>query len=165
MERPKEYFAFISYQRKDEEWADRLRCKLEHYRLPSSVRKQDASLPKEIRPIFRSHGKGTGHWHHTIEEERYHNNKQKKRVICQKKICNQWQTATIYSSATSGTACWQRTVILVQIVWLRYPLVFLWSSFGYPMTHWHGFVVHSWTSQAPAPSAKKARMSCGDICV
>jgi len=49
----KEYFAFISYQRKDEEWADRLRNKLEHYRLPSSVRKQDASLPKEIRPIFR----------------------------------------------------------------------------------------------------------------
>ena len=49
----KEYFAFISYQRKDEKWADRLRSKLEHYRLPSSVRKQDASLPKEIRPIFR----------------------------------------------------------------------------------------------------------------
>ena len=49
----KEYFAFISYQRKDEEWADRLRNKLEHYRLPSNVRKQDASLPKEIRPIFR----------------------------------------------------------------------------------------------------------------
>ena len=53
MTQAKEYFAFISYQRKDEEWADRLRSKLEHYRLPSSVRKQDASLPKEIRPIFR----------------------------------------------------------------------------------------------------------------
>ena len=53
MVQQKEYFAFISYQRKDEEWADRLRSKLEHYRLPSSVRKQDASLPKEIRPIFR----------------------------------------------------------------------------------------------------------------
>ena len=53
MTQEKEYFAFISYQRKDEEWADRLRNKLEHYRLPSSVRKQDASLPKEIRPIFR----------------------------------------------------------------------------------------------------------------
>lgn len=49
----KAYFAFISYQRKDEEWADRLRNKLEHYRLPSNVRKKDASLPKEIRPIFR----------------------------------------------------------------------------------------------------------------
>lgn len=53
MNQEKEYFAFISYQRKDEEWADRLRNKLEHYRLPSSVRKQNASLPKEIRPIFR----------------------------------------------------------------------------------------------------------------
>ena len=53
MAQEKEYFAFISYQRKDEEWADKLRNKLEHYRLPSSVRKQDASLPKEIRPIFR----------------------------------------------------------------------------------------------------------------
>lgn len=53
MEQGKEYYAFISYQRKDEEWADRLRNKLEHYRLPLSVRKQDASLPKEIRPIFR----------------------------------------------------------------------------------------------------------------
>ena len=49
----KEYYAFISYQRKDEKWADRLRSRLEHYRLPSSVRRQDASLPKEIRPIFR----------------------------------------------------------------------------------------------------------------
>lgn len=53
MAQEKEYFAFISYQRKDEEWAERLRNKLEHYRLPLSVRKQDASLPKEIRPIFR----------------------------------------------------------------------------------------------------------------
>lgn len=53
MTQENEYFAFISYQRKDEEWADGLRSKLEHYRLPSSVRKQDASLPKEIRPIFR----------------------------------------------------------------------------------------------------------------
>ena len=53
MAQEKEYFAFISYQRKDEDWADRLRKKLEHYRLPSSVRKQNAALPKEIRPIFR----------------------------------------------------------------------------------------------------------------
>ena len=53
MVQEKEYYAFISYQRKDEEWADRQRDKLEHYRLPSSVRKQDPSLPKEIRPILR----------------------------------------------------------------------------------------------------------------
>ena len=48
-----QYFAFISYQRRDEEWADGLRNKLEHYHLPSNLRKQDSSLPKEIRPIFR----------------------------------------------------------------------------------------------------------------
>ncbi len=53
MAQEKEYFAFISYQRKDEEWAERLRKKLEHYRLPSNIRKQNTSLPKEIRPIFR----------------------------------------------------------------------------------------------------------------
>ncbi len=53
MEQQKEYFAFISYQRRDEKWADGLRKKLEHYRLPSSVRKQNPSLPKDIRPIFR----------------------------------------------------------------------------------------------------------------
>ena len=49
----KKFFAFISYQRQDEEYAEWLRKKLEHYRLPSSLRKKDASLPKEIRPIFR----------------------------------------------------------------------------------------------------------------
>ena len=49
----KKFFAFISYQRQDEKYAEWLRKKLEHYRLPSSLRKKDASLPKEIRPIFR----------------------------------------------------------------------------------------------------------------
>lgn len=49
----KEYFAFISYNRRDVKWADWLRRKLEHYRLPSNLRKQDPSLPKEIRPVFR----------------------------------------------------------------------------------------------------------------
>ena len=51
--REKKFFAFISYQRQDEEYAEWLRKKLEHYRLPSSLRKKDTSLPKEIRPIFR----------------------------------------------------------------------------------------------------------------
>lgn len=32
----KDDVAFISYQRKDEGWTDRLRNKLEHYRLPSA---------------------------------------------------------------------------------------------------------------------------------
>lgn len=53
MDQPKEYFAFISYQRQDAKWAEWLRRKLEHYRLPSNLRKQDPSLPKEIRPVFR----------------------------------------------------------------------------------------------------------------
>lgn len=53
MSAPKEYFAFISYQRKDERIADELRHKLEHYHLPSNVRKENPSFPKTIYPIFR----------------------------------------------------------------------------------------------------------------
>lgn len=53
MSTAKEYFAFISYQRKDEKIADELRHKLEHYHLPSSVRKENPSFPKTIYPIFR----------------------------------------------------------------------------------------------------------------
>ncbi|MBR4685041.1 MAG: PD40 domain-containing protein [Candidatus Methanomethylophilaceae archaeon] len=53
MERPRDYYAFISYQRRDEKWAGWIRKRLEHYRLPSNLRKKDASLPKEIRPVFQ----------------------------------------------------------------------------------------------------------------
>lgn len=53
METSKEYFAFISYKREDEKIADELRRKLEHYRLPAKVRKDNPSLPKTIYPIFR----------------------------------------------------------------------------------------------------------------
>ena len=53
MESNKSYFAFISYKREDEKYAEELRKKLEHYRLPSKLRKTDSSLPKEIRPVFR----------------------------------------------------------------------------------------------------------------
>ena len=53
MDQPKEYIAFISYQRKGTKWADWLRRRLEHYRLPTSLRKKNPSLPKEIRPVFR----------------------------------------------------------------------------------------------------------------
>ena len=49
----KKYFAFISYKREDEKWAKWLQHELEHYRLPLNVRKADASLPKEIRPVFK----------------------------------------------------------------------------------------------------------------
>lgn len=53
MEDGKRYLAFISYQRQDEAWAKRLHHNLEHYRIPTTVRKNRKNLPKEIRPIFR----------------------------------------------------------------------------------------------------------------
>lgn len=52
MESTKQYLAFISYKREDEEWAKWLQHKLEHYRLPSNLNGR-SDLPKEIRPIFR----------------------------------------------------------------------------------------------------------------
>ena len=52
MSQEKEYFAFISYQRKDEEWADRLRNKLEHYHL-LAVFNSRADVQQELRPVFR----------------------------------------------------------------------------------------------------------------
>lgn len=48
----KKYFAFISYQRADEEWAKWLQHKLEHYKLPSNLNGR-TDLPKEIRPVFK----------------------------------------------------------------------------------------------------------------
>lgn len=52
MEQSKEYFAFISYQRQDEDWAKWLAHELEHYHLPVKLNTRD-DLPKELRPIFR----------------------------------------------------------------------------------------------------------------
>lgn len=46
------YFAFISYQREDEEWAKWLAHELEHYRFPVTLNGRE-DLPKELRPIFR----------------------------------------------------------------------------------------------------------------
>lgn len=48
----KEYFAFISYQRLDEEWAIWLAHELEHYHFPVTLNGR-ADLPKDLRPIFR----------------------------------------------------------------------------------------------------------------
>ena len=47
------YFAFISYKREDEKWAKRLQYKLEHYKLPSSLRKTYPPQPERVRPVFR----------------------------------------------------------------------------------------------------------------
>ena len=46
------YFAFISYKRDDQEWAQWLQKKLEHYKFPTNLNGH-AELPKEIRPVFR----------------------------------------------------------------------------------------------------------------
>lgn len=44
------YYAFISYQRKDEKWAKWLQSKLENYKLPVANAKEKL---KYIRPAFR----------------------------------------------------------------------------------------------------------------
>lgn len=51
--KPYEYFAFISYKREDEKWAKWLQHKLEYYKLPSSVKKDNPDLPDKIRPVFK----------------------------------------------------------------------------------------------------------------
>ena len=48
-----DYFAFISYSRRDEKWAKWLQQKLEQYRLPAVLYKELESIPKAVRPIFR----------------------------------------------------------------------------------------------------------------
>jgi WD40 repeat protein len=52
MDQNKEYFAFISYKREDEDWAKWLAHELEHYHLPLTLNGRD-DLPKDLRPIFR----------------------------------------------------------------------------------------------------------------
>ena len=47
------YFAFISYKREDEKWAQWLQHKLENYKLPTTARQNNPSLPNKVRPIFR----------------------------------------------------------------------------------------------------------------
>jgi len=53
METNFDYYAFISYHRKDDKWAKWLQNKLENYKLPAIFRKGNADLPKYIRPVFR----------------------------------------------------------------------------------------------------------------
>lgn len=55
-----EYFAFISYKREDEKWAKRLQKKLESYRLPIALRKENPALPNKIRPVFRDQSELSG---------------------------------------------------------------------------------------------------------
>ncbi len=48
-----EYYAFISYNHRDEKWAKWLQQTLEKYHLPATLCKEDRTLPRSIRPIFR----------------------------------------------------------------------------------------------------------------
>ena len=52
MKEKNSYFAFISYQRKDEEVAKRLQHSLEFYKLPIAVVEKEPSLKEGVRPIF-----------------------------------------------------------------------------------------------------------------
>lgn len=70
-----QYFAFISYQRRDEEWAKWLQHKLEHYKLPSNLNGR-TDLPKEIRPVFKDTselmpGNLPEQIHHALELSKY----------------------------------------------------------------------------------------------
>ena len=53
MKNHKGYYAFISYKREDEKWAKWLQRKLENYKLPAVIRKENTDIPKYIRPVFR----------------------------------------------------------------------------------------------------------------
>ena len=46
------YFAFISFQSADAKQAVRLQHTIERYRLPAVLCKQDASIPKRIKPLY-----------------------------------------------------------------------------------------------------------------
>jgi WD40 repeat protein len=52
MEQNKEYYAFISYSHKDEEWAKWLQHEFEHYHLPT-MPNDFTDVPDKFRPIFR----------------------------------------------------------------------------------------------------------------
>lgn len=52
MDNKKEYYAFISYKREDQKWAEWLQKKLEHYRFPANLNGR-TDLPKTIHPTFR----------------------------------------------------------------------------------------------------------------
>lgn len=47
------YYAFISYSRKDRKWAKALQRQLETYRLPTAILKRYNYAPKRLAPVFR----------------------------------------------------------------------------------------------------------------
>lgn len=51
MDKVFKYYAFISYKHEDEKWAKWLQKRLETYRLPVALQKQNC--PKQLKPVFR----------------------------------------------------------------------------------------------------------------
>lgn len=47
------YYAFVSYSRKDIKIAKWVQKKLESYRLPAKIRKENSGIPKTLYPVFR----------------------------------------------------------------------------------------------------------------
>lgn len=48
-----DFYAFISYKREDEKWAKWLQNKLEYYKIPTTVKKENPNIPDKIRPVFK----------------------------------------------------------------------------------------------------------------
>ncbi len=48
-----DYYAFISYKREDDKWARWLQRRLEGYRLPTAIQRDNPQLPKKIFPNFK----------------------------------------------------------------------------------------------------------------
>lgn len=46
------YKAFISHTERDSEWAKKLHTRLNHYSIPSKIKKEHPELPKNLRPVF-----------------------------------------------------------------------------------------------------------------
>ena len=53
MSNQKQYKAFISYSREDEDFGAWLHKELEKYKIPKKLREDDPTLPKMLYPIFR----------------------------------------------------------------------------------------------------------------
>lgn len=71
-----DYYAFISYSRVDEKWARWIQGRLETYRFPTVLRREEQSLPARIFPVFRDKtdlpgGVLTEQLKHQLEESEY----------------------------------------------------------------------------------------------
>jgi len=70
------FFAFVSYCREDEKWAKWVQKKLEAYRLPSKIKRENQEIPKRIAPVFRDKTDLAGivleeALHQELEDSRY----------------------------------------------------------------------------------------------